>query len=229
MESLLMLKVGKLLDALEGTTREPGDLTSTLQHIAQTARTFFGADTCVIFAINPITNHFIESLTVAGNLLKRDSLAYKQPRPEGIAPQVLKQGVLLVEDLEAAPEYQSIFTRSEAIRSFAGLALRMKHSQKPLGVLYLNFRQQQQFSTDDRELFQFFADQASFILQETWLLQRYQAVARIGEEINHEFGTIDILFQKLQKYLPDILDTTYALLLAVYQPQTSTLDVYLEE
>src|SRR6266566_4555852 len=132
-----MLKVNELLDTLEEITADPGDLTSILQHIAQTAKTFFGADSCVIFAINPITNHFIGSLTVAGNLLKRDNLSYKQPRPEGIAPQILKQGVLLVEDLEAAPEYHSIFTRSEGIRSFASLALYMKRSQKPLGVLYL--------------------------------------------------------------------------------------------
>src|SRR2546421_11069796 len=100
-----MLKVRELLDALEGPTGEPGDLTCALQHIAQTAKTFFAADACIIFAINPITNHFIRSLTVAGNLLKRDNLSYKQPRQEGIAPQVLKQGVLVVEDLEAAPEY----------------------------------------------------------------------------------------------------------------------------
>ena len=77
MESQLMLKVRNLLDALEGTTGEPGDLTSTLQHVAYTAKTLFAADACVIFAINPITNYFIGSLTVAGNLLKRDNLSYK--------------------------------------------------------------------------------------------------------------------------------------------------------
>ena len=38
---------------------------------------------------------------------------------------------------------------------------------------------------------------------------------------------IDLLFQKLQKHLVDILDINYALLLAVYQPQTNTLDLYL--
>ena len=55
MGSQLMLKVRELLDALEETTGEPGDLASTLRHIAQTAKTFFAADACVIFAINPIT------------------------------------------------------------------------------------------------------------------------------------------------------------------------------
>ena len=93
----------------------------------------------------------------------------------------------------------------------------------------LTTRHQQEFSPADHKLLQIFADQASFILQETWLLLRYQEVARIGQEINRELATNDILFQKLQKYLPNILDTTYALLLAVHQPQTNTLDMYLQE
>jgi|GEM_PF-3651056 hypothetical protein len=69
MELQSLPHVNDLLDQLEQTTVEPGDLTNTLQHIAQTARTFFAADACVIFAINPITNLFIESQILAGNQL----------------------------------------------------------------------------------------------------------------------------------------------------------------
>src|SRR5690348_15524169 len=99
MEFRLLHKIDELLDALEQITGEPGDLTNVLQHIAQTAKTFFAADACAIFAINPITNQFIGSLTVIGNVLKRDNLS--QPRAEGIALQVLSRGILLVPDLEA--------------------------------------------------------------------------------------------------------------------------------
>ncbi len=228
MKSQSLHRIRELLEVLERTTGDPGDLTSTLQHIAQTAQTFFAVDDCVILAINPISGRFISSLTIAGDLLD-ERVSFEQPRPHGNTQEVLRQGLLLVEDLERMPKYQSTFSRLEGIRSFAGLALRTKYSQKPLGVLYLDFRQPQKFSFDDKELFQLFADQASYILQETWLLQRYQEVARIGQEINHELSTADNLFQKLQKYVGDILDTSYALLLALYQPQTSTLDLYLEE
>ncbi len=226
MDAQLLHKVSGLLDAMEQTTGEPGDLTSTLQHIAQTAKKFFAADACIIFAINPSTNQYIGSLTVVGDLLKRDNLSYEQPRAEGIAPQVLNRGVLLVSDVEAMPEYQSKFTRTEGIRSFAGLALSMRYSRKPLGVLYLDFRQPQQFSPDDQEIFQLFAEQASYILQETWLLRRYQEVAHIGQEINHELATVDILFEKLQQRAAGILDISHTLMLALYQPQTNTLDLY---
>src|SRR5690348_4026178 len=221
--------MSKLLEALEEITGEPGDLTSTLQYIAQTAKRFFSADVCVILPINPITNKFIGSLTVSDNLLKRDNLSYQQPRPEGVTQQVLKQGILLVENLEVAPEYQNEFTRTERIRSFAGLALFARNRQQCLGAFYLNFRRQQQFSHSDYELLQTFADRVSFILQETWLLRRYQEVARIGQEINHELATVDVLFEKLRKHIGGILDTSDTLLLAVYQPQTNALDLYSEE
>ncbi len=224
-----LYSLSELLDVLVQTARVPGDLISTLQRLAQTAQTFFSADSCVIFAINPITGRYMESLTVAGNLLRGEEVPFKEPSERGLAQQVLRQGVLVVEDLEVRPEYKSTVTRTENMRAFAALALYTRQHRQPLGVLYLNFRQPQQFGLDDYKLLQIFADQASFILQETWLMWRYQEVARIGQEINHELATVEILFQKLQTYLPEILQTTYALLLAVYQPQTNTLDVYLEE
>ncbi len=221
-------RVSELLDALERTPEDPGDLGSMLQHIAQTARTFFGTDVCVIFAVNPITGRFITSLTIAGDLLVRE-VPFEHPRPWGLTQQVLEQGILLIEDLEKESEYHSTFTRSEGIRSFAALALQMRTRHKPLGVLYLDFRQPRQFSSSDQELLQLFAERASFLLQEAWLLQRYQEVARIGKEINHELATVDVLFQRLPEQIAAILDASYALLLAVYQPQTGTLDVYAEE
>ncbi len=189
MKSQSLHRIRELLEALERTIGDPGDLTSTLQHIAQTARTFFEADDCVILAINPISSRFIASLTIAGNL-PEEKVSFEQPRPQGNAQEVLRRSVLLVEDLEVTPEHHSTFTHLEGIRSFAGLALRTKYGQKPLGVLYLDFRQPRKFSFDDQELFQLFVDQASYILQETWLLQRYQEVARIGQEINHELSTL---------------------------------------
>jgi hypothetical protein len=58
-------------------------------------------------------------------------------------------------------------------------------------------------------------------------LKRYQEVANIGQEINHELSTVDILFQKLQTHAASVLDTSDTFLLAIYQPQTNNIDVYL--
>ena len=82
-ESQSLHKVGQLLDVLERTTGEPGELTSTLRHIAETAQRFFAVDDCVIYAINPITGRFVESLTIEGDLVESTTL-FKQPRRKGL-------------------------------------------------------------------------------------------------------------------------------------------------
>ena len=227
MEPQSLHKIGELLDVLERTTGEPGQLTSTLRHVAETAQRFFAADHCVIYAINPITGRFVESLTIAGDLVESKVL-FKQPRPEGVTQQVLQQGVLLVEHLlEERPEYHSTFTQVRSIQAFVGLALYMKYGQKPLGVLYLDFKNPQRFSPDDHELFQIFAEQASYILQETWLVRRYREVARIGQEINQELASVDILFQKLHQHVAGILDVSSTLLLALYLSPINLLEIYI--
>ncbi len=171
----------ELLNVLLRTSRDPGDLTGSLQHIARVAQQFFAADACAIFAINPITQRFIESLTVTKTSLRRNLVFDTQPGPGGLTRQVLKQSIVIIPDLEAAPEYHSRFTRAENIHSFAGLALYAPDSGKPLGVLYINFGPQRNFSASDRHLLLMFANLAAFILQETWLLWRYQKVATIRQ------------------------------------------------
>jgi GAF domain-containing protein len=217
-----------LLDALERTTGEPGELTSTLQHIAETAQRFFPTNSCAVHAINPVTGRFVESLTIAGNLVENTSLL-KHPKPDGTTLKVLQQGVLIVNSLAEGPEYHNSFTLAKGVQAFVGLALYTKYTQKPLGVLYLNFNHRQHFNQDDRDLFQIFAEQASYILQETWLVRRYREIARIGYEINQELATVDDLFRKVQQHLAGILDISYTFLLALYLSPINMLEIYIYE
>ena len=79
----------------------------------------------------------------------------------------------------------------------------IQHKQKPLGVVCLYFKQlpsKSSYFESEEKLFQIFATQASFILQETWLLRRHQEVARIGQEINQEPSDVSTLFERLQKH-----------------------------
>lgn len=80
MKSHLLHKARELLDVLERTTGEPGDLLHTLQHIAQTAEKIFVADASAIFSINPITNRFVESQISVGNVLQSTKKAFEQLR-----------------------------------------------------------------------------------------------------------------------------------------------------
>ena len=78
MEPEALQNTRTLLEMLERVIGEPGNLTSTLQHITETAQHFFSADACVIYAINPITDDFVEGLILeSGNT----QILRNQPRP----------------------------------------------------------------------------------------------------------------------------------------------------
>ena len=227
MDAQTLLGVNQTSAKLVQTPGKPGDLNDVLQHIAQTAQEAFASDACVIMAINPITGSFISSQMFMSRELKEKTPSHINPRPQGITQHVLSgDGVLLIEDLEAEPEFHGPFTRREGMRSFAGIAMRTMHRSRPLGVIYLDFKQPKKFSSADYESFRIFAVQASFLLQETWLENNLIEIARIGQDINHDLDTVDDLFQHLQTFVDAILDNTHMLLLAVYQPQTNTVDFH---
>lgn len=227
MRDPLLYRASQLLDELEKTSGKPGEMPAALQRILQTAQNAFQSDGSIIFALNPFTELFTEALTLVGDEQTR-TLHLEQLHPNELTQEVLKRGIVAVENLEhVSAAYQNFFTRAEGFQSFIGMALREKYHQKALGALYVHFFQPQQFSHSDQEFFQFFAEQTSYILQETWLIQRYREVARIGQEINQELSTAEALFQKLQEHVHSILDVGYVFQLAVYQTHTNALDIYL--
>lgn len=227
MNHSILLRMNDILARLIRRPRDLADLDSILRHIAQMAQEAFAADACVALAFNPITGTFIGSRAVVGNMSTAGEALHEKPRPHGITQQILRDGILLVRDLAKAPEYQSLFTHREGICSFAGLALRTRNRQRPLGVIYLDYRRVGALNAIDGELFPIFAGQAGLLLQEIWLERHLEEVARIGQKINHNLATIEDLFQELQTYVDTVLDESHTLALGVYQPQPSTLDLYI--
>ena len=229
MEAQTLHKANEVSATLIRTPGNRGELNTILRYIAQTAQDAFASDACVILAFSPITGKFLDSHIVVGDLHIQNEILHDKPRPNGTTQHVLKEGVLLVNDLEAAPQYQNAFTHQEGIRSFAGLAMRTRHRQRPLGVIYLDFRHPRTFSSTEYEYFRFFATEAAFLLQETWLESHLEEVARIGQEINHNLASIEGLFQELQTYVDHVLDESHKFLLGIYQPQTNTLNLHIRE
>lgn len=229
METQTWHTANEVLTILARTPGSRGDLNNALRYIAKTAQDAFKSDACAIIAFNPITRKFIGSRIVTGDLDESKNSLPDKPRPDGITQQVLNEGILLVEDLHNTPQYYSPFTRNGDFRSFAGIAMRTRHRQRPLGVIYLDFKLPRTFSKTDYEYFRSFAAQAAFLLQETWVENHLEEVALIGQEINHNLATAEDLFQELQLYKNNILDESHTLVLGVYQPQTNTLDLYSKE
>src|SRR6266571_3151929 len=228
MENQLSHDLSEISALLAHTPGKPGNLSELLQHIAQTARTVFDMDVCVIHTFNPLTGSFNGSYSSVGDLYTKTELQ-EELRLGRVSQQALIKNMVLIEDLEVRPEYHNQLTREEGVRAFVTLALRTRHRKKLLGVIYLGFRQQKEFGTLDHEQFRFFAVQASFLLQETWLARNCEVVSHIGQEVNHNFSTVDDLFEKLQTYVDKVLDDTHSFLLAIYQQQTNTLEVHLRE
>ncbi len=222
-------RVNKVSAKLARTPGSLGEVNSILRHISETAQETFKTDACVVLGFNPITSKFLGSQTVVGNLHVNNGLLHDKPRQNGVTQQVIDEGILFVRDLEAAPHYFNRFTRKEGIRSFVGLALLSRHRRRPLGVIYLDYKQPRVFDADDHEQFKIFATQAAFLLQETWLELHLQEVALIGQKINHNLATVENLFRELQTYVDNVLDESHKLVLGLYQSQTNTLDLHTRE
>lgn len=225
--SKLFRKMNEVTALLGRTPGEPGDLNSVLSHIAERALDAFVADSCVILAFNPITGSFIGA-QMAGDLKENQGLL-ERPRPKGVTQQVLRKGLLTIEDLEAKPQFHNPFTIKGGFRAFAGLALQTRHRQRPLGVIYLDYKHIRDFGSIDQENFKIFAFQAALLVQETWLAHHYKEVARIGQQVNQNISTLGELFQILQTYVDSVLDDSHTLMLAVFSPQTITLNIHLSK
>lgn len=211
-------------------TGELGDLNSTLQHLTDVARRRFEADSWASFVLNHITGEFVPSVALAReNGREISSTVLSGLRQSNFLEPLLKERVLLVEDLESAPQYQDSFAGLNDVQSFIAVSLLTKQLRKPLALLYLNFHQPHRFSEDDQKWLRLFIDQASSVLQNSWLLHRFHEITRVGQEINQEFGSIAVLFKKLQKQVAYILDTSHFFMLAIYRGQTENFDLYLSE
>src|SRR3954462_7604821 len=110
MESQLLYRMNEISAGLVKTPGKPGDLNSIMQHIAQTAQDAFATDACVILAFNPITGSFIGS-QIVGNLHVDNDGLHDTPRDEGVTQEVLREGIILIENLETQPKYHNRFLR----------------------------------------------------------------------------------------------------------------------
>jgi hypothetical protein len=85
----LLDRVNVLSDMLEYVKGEASDVDGTLEHVAQTARSLFGADGCVILTINPITNRFGAPPTIVVGDVLAEEVAFERPEAGNLVQQVL--------------------------------------------------------------------------------------------------------------------------------------------
>ncbi len=194
----------------------PHDLAAAQEQVLQAALERFGGDVAVLYSFNPITGRFLPPWRPAGETRSRTSETLQEPRTAGLTQRVLQDGHLFVEAVDKVDLAGSAFAREEGIRSFAALRLEGSRWEKPLGVLYLDFREKRNFSAEDQERLVQFAEEAFDQLEAQWRLARYREVSRISAEINHDLRTIEDLFTTLDQHAGGILDTHYFFSLGVF-------------
>ncbi len=221
--------IDQALEALEKISAKPGEVNGTLEHIIRTAQEFFKSDICTIYAFNPITQGLISSKTVGRSLNEVYELKLDGRETGSIIQQVLRDGLLIVNDVGVLEEYDSVLLPQEDICAFISLALSSKSRKRPLGIITFYFKYPREFSENDLETFRAYVKSASFLLQATWQECHYEEVARIGQNINHHLATPEDIFRELNSFIKNILDESHTLLLAVYHQQTGLIGFYREE
>ncbi len=222
-------KLNQLLVPLAQIGEEPGNVAAILRHIASVALKVFDAHATILYAINPITRRSVEPPSIVGDVSLEEADLYKHITQEEFLKYLLDKRRVVITNLEDVRTHHLTHMYLKGFRSCAVLALYTEQRQKLLGTLVLGFRQPQHFNETHHQLFEVFIEQASSLLQRAWLFSRYQKVATIGQEINHDLTDTQALFRKLRERIPSVLDSSHALLLAVYLPQSHTFDLLLED
>jgi signal transduction histidine kinase len=155
---------------------------AVLNEIVASAQQLFGADCVVLYPLRSTDlgpgqlDYDRELITFVG---VQDVASIGQPRPAGsMATWVMQVGVWPVLDTATAvlptdgtPVLDSEFIRQEQVHSFVGV--RLGNSERPVGVMYLNWRTPHPFSHEALRVIRIFANFAAVAIPSA---RRYQRV-----------------------------------------------------
>lgn len=151
-------KSESLLDAnykiLSGARDQP--LRETLNNICKTARTFSGADWAIILPILEDSHRQFDVSNVGfDGELKNNPVSgiVDSTHLGGISQYVLRRNTLVVDNIDTENSInqqlnisQHHFIKSEGVKALIGAAVRSRDDERPLALLYLDYRQPHRFS-----------------------------------------------------------------------------------
>lgn len=225
-----MRLIEEIFDLLDQNDSDSGDVDSVLSHIAHVTYTFLDADLCVGIGVNPFNSSRPPRVALAGGLDgavldARQVLANLRPI---IAPEPDGQVQPAFVPLSTADLPPDLFPTAEGYRYIA-IVLPAPRSKQLLAIVVAHVASTHTYTPSEDRRIRLFARQAAETLYDAWNIYRYQEVLRIGREINQELTDARTLFHCLATDTADILDTSYALLLAVFKPQRWRFDYYFTE
>ncbi|MFZ2488462.1 MAG: GAF domain-containing protein [Anaerolineae bacterium] len=182
-------------DTLQSDQKE---LQYKLQRICEKARIMFEASSVVLYplaedGVTYLREH-IAQVGLDHDKAKKDFAL--RPRQHGLFAYVKRTGTVTVSDVQDSTLYfgtppgplkDHAFIRDHAIQSFFGIALRSLLTGDPLGVLYINHREQHNFTSQETTLAEEIANIATLVLsaargnQEMVEIQRAQELNRFRD------------------------------------------------
>ncbi len=171
-----------------------------LHEIVNSASYMFNADSVVLYPLKPGSEAgqlIYDSTTITAQNLKHPIHATSRLRTaHGIATRVITQGQLIVPDVNNM-EYingRSLATHPfivrEGVRSF--VAMRLGSKEMPVGLLFLNWWQVQDFSKENLTLLEVFANFAGVAIPSA---RRYQQLQAENLRQEKEIKNLDEIFQ----------------------------------
>lgn len=171
-KAAIALQSARLLSSFDRISEAllDGNVEETLKQITTSALDVLHAEPVILFRYDQNGRGFNPKAIIAGNLIHKN--VHIVPNKNDIAMKVLDQGTVYVKNDKQYSEFErevgrkwlsnrfdEDFFHREKIRSFA--AVKLEHERETVGVMFFNYREQQEFSEPTVRLINGFASQAS--------------------------------------------------------------------
>jgi|GEM_PF-5681409 len=195
--------------------------------VARCAQEMLEANSCVIWPYDHVHDQFIPEQTWATGIAdsELERLKREEPEPGRTAYTILKRGWIGVPNLSDAEFLGNStreFLRRIKVASFQGIAL--EAGDEPVGVLYVNYKEQRTFTENDRHALENFASYAALSLKGARLLDQVKKASTAAEIVAYQtaLGDWDASLETITGATVELLDSN-ASILYVYDPTTRKL------
>jgi GAF domain-containing protein/anti-sigma regulatory factor (Ser/Thr protein kinase) len=201
----------KQLEKLQKVTAEPSDLEKVLRVIVKSLSGIFREVPCAIRLYDSRTGAF-ERRVAIGDL---DEQLIYIPRPNGATHYVVETKVpLYAEDISVKlPNGKPVIRKELAKQGLGAVAyLPLLSRESVVGMLYLNLPTPYQFSQNDKQILELFADQAAIAIENAQLYEAEQERRHVAETLRQASTVLsstleldivlELILQQLRKVIP---------------------------
>ncbi|MCC6586620.1 MAG: GAF domain-containing protein [Bryobacterales bacterium] len=153
--------------------RQQGDVRATLQFVAAGIRDLVGCGPVTVWGYDEDAQLFLTPVTQVGVGKPGQMNMRQQPSPNSVVQAVMAGGRRIIPKIEDDAQFRATrFVRDEGIKSCFATPLRV--GERRLGVLFVNYLEEHQFTQAEEEAISMFARLAAVAIRNAELLQGKQ-------------------------------------------------------